>query len=67
MNSPVKLVWSRSTANFRGRVREWGAFFQAGFFMRGKETTAAQQADMATASKLQVAVDVNGGELRLFR
>src|ERR1017187_4673279 len=47
--------------------REYAFFFQAGFFMRSKETTAAQQADMATAIKLQVAVDVSAGELGPLR
>jgi len=67
MNSPVKLTCSRSTANFGRRAREYAFFFQAGFFMRSKETTAAQQADMAIAIKVQVTADVNGGELGPLR
>jgi hypothetical protein len=49
MKSPVKLVWFRSTANFRGRASEYAFLFQAGFSVWIKETTAAQQADMANA------------------
>jgi hypothetical protein len=66
LNLPVRIEWSRSPANFRRRAKECGAF-QAGFFMRSKETTAAQQADMAIAIKVHVTADVNGGELGPLR
>jgi hypothetical protein len=67
MNLPLNLKRSRSPANFRRRAREYAFFFQAGFFMRSKETTAAQQANMAVAIKVQVTADVNGGELGPLR
>jgi hypothetical protein len=67
MNSPGKLKRSRSPADFRRRAREYAFLFRAGFSVWSKETTAAQQADMATAIKLQVAVGDSDCELRLFR
>ena len=66
MNWSVRLDWSRSPANFRRRAKECGAF-QARFLVRSKETTAAQQADMAVAIKVHVTADVNGGELGPLR